>query len=64
MIKLVVLKVLLLFSNIYFGQITTTKVAESKPIEIEPYDSLKNFLGSDFKKTLVSNFILFLNQNP
>lgn len=33
-----------------FGQISTTKVSEEKPVLVESYDSLKNFLGKNYKQ--------------
>lgn len=41
---------LTIISQISFGQITTTKVSEEKPVLVEPYDSLKNFLGKNYKQ--------------
>ncbi|MBD3627575.1 hypothetical protein [Cyclobacterium sp.] len=44
------LSLFLIFSNLGFCQITTTRVAEAKKTEPELYDSLSNFLGEDYKK--------------
>lgn len=39
-----------LMTVVSFGQISMTKVAEAKPEKVEPYDSLRNFLGNDYKQ--------------
>lgn len=41
-----------------FGQITITSVADEKEKAAEPYDSLTNFLGNDYKKYVGQEFYL------
>jgi len=48
--KTILLLGLLIVTQITFGQISTTKVAEAKSPKVEPYDSLKNFLSNDYRK--------------
>lgn len=48
--KLTTLLGLILVVQVSVGQISMTKVAEAKPEKVEPYDSLRNFLGNDYKQ--------------
>lgn len=56
--RLVTLFILVLSYQTALGQLTTTKLPEINTRDIEPYDSLKNFLGEDVYKYIGQDLYL------